>query len=305
MNVLETKGITKSYKQKTVVDNVNLHIKQGEIYGFVGPNGAGKSTVLKILLNLVSPDRGQVKIFGKAIDSQSYKLLSDVGSIIEYPYFYTKLTGRENLQLHCKYMKIPIRKKVDDMLGLLNLEDAADRIVDNYSVGMKQRLAIARAIISSPRLLILDEPLNGLDPEGIAEIRKLILMFKQEWKMSIVISSHILSEMELIADTIGIIKDGKLLTEVSMDQIHKKIGKYRKVDLDDANRALQILNDILNIKKIKVISAHELHIYDLSVSGREISKVLIENNIGLESLAVCQNSLEDYFFEIMSKNEGK
>lgn len=150
MNILETEAITKSYKKKKVVNNVNLHVKQGEIYGFVGPNGAGKSTILKMLLNLESPDSGSVKIFGKEVNNCTYKLLCDVGSIIEYPYFYTKLTGRENLELHCRYLKIPIRNQVNDMLDLLNLSEAADRIVDTYSVGMKQRLAIARAIIQNP-----------------------------------------------------------------------------------------------------------------------------------------------------------
>lgn len=301
MNILETETITKSYKKKKVVDGVSLHVKQGEIYGFVGPNGAGKSTVLKMLLNLVNPDSGSVKLFGKEVNNHSYKLLSDVGSIIEYPYFYSKLTGRENLELHCRYMKIPMRNQIDDMLNLLKLNDAADRIVDTYSVGMKQRLAIARAIISKPRLLILDEPLNGLDPEGIAEIRNLILNLKNEWNISIIISSHILSEMELIADTIGIIREGQMLTETSMEEIHKKIGKYRKVELSDTNKGLAILNDKLGIKNIDVINDHVLRIYDLSVSGREISRALIENGIDLESIEIYENSLEDYFFEIISK----
>lgn len=301
MNVLETEAITKSYKGKKVVDTVSLHVKRGEIYGFVGPNGAGKSTVLKMLLNLVNPDSGRVKIFGTEVNNHSYKLLSDIGSIIEYPYFYSKLTGRENLELHCQYMKIPIRNQIEDILKLLNLEDAADRIVDTYSVGMKQRLAIARAIISKPRLLILDEPLNGLDPEGIAEIRNLILNLKKKWNMSIIISSHILSEMELIADTIGIIKDGKMLTEISMKQIHEKIGKYRKVEVSDINKGLNVLKNRLDIKNVKAINDHELYIYDFSVSGKEISKTLIENGIYLESIAMCESSLEDYFFEIVSK----
>lgn len=301
MNVLETEAITKSYKGKKVVDTVSLHVKQGEIYGFVRPNGAGKSTVLKMLLNLVNPDSGRVKIFGEEVNNHSYKLLSDIGSIIEYPHFYSKLTGRENLELHCQYMKIPIRNQIENVLKLLNLQDAADRIIDTYSVGMKQRLAIARAIISKPRLLILDEPLNGLDPEGIAEIRNLILNLKKEWNMSIIISSHILSEMELIADTIGIIKDGKMLIEISMKQIHEKIGKYRKVEISDINKGLDVLRNGLDIKNIKAINEHELYIYDLSVSGKEISKALIENGICLESITICENSLENYFFEMVSK----
>ena len=304
MNILETEAITKSYKKKKVVNNVNLHVKQGEIYGFVGPNGAGKSTILKMLLNLVSPDSGSVKIFGKEVNNHTYKLLCDVGSIIEYPYFYTKLTGRENLELHCRYLKIPIRNQVNDMLDLLSLSEAADRIVDTYSVGMKQRLAIARAIISKPRLLILDEPLNGLDPEGIAEIRRLILNFKKQWNMSILISSHILSEMELIADTIGVIKEGILLSGTSIEEIHKKRGKYRKVDLSDTNKGSFILKTLLGIKNIDVINEHELHIYDLSVSGRKISRVLVENDIGVESIGICENSLEDYFFKIVSKGDS-
>lgn len=305
MNILETNKISKTYRKRKVINNVSLHMKQGEIYGFVGPNGSGKSTFLKIILNLVTPDNGYVKLFDKKMNSShTYKLLSDIGSIIEYPYFYTKLTGRENLQLHCEYMKIPALTKIDDVLELLKIEDAADKVVESYSVGMKQRLAIARAIISNPSVLILDEPLNGLDPEGIVEVRNLILDLKKERKMSILISSHILSEMELIADTIGIIKNGKLLTETSMEEIHKKIGKYRKLEVDNTQKAKILLEDTMGIKNIQILNNKEIYIYNSLVNGKEISKVLVENGVGLEKLEVCEQSLEDYFFEVINRRKG-
>ena len=208
--------LRKSYKGKVAVDGVNIHVKEGEIYGFVGPNGAGKSTVMKMLLNLTRPDSGDITIWGKKMEEESSECLKRIGSIIESPYFYEKITGRQNLELHCEYMGFHNKERIDEVLQLVDLRDIEGKTVSHYSMGMKQRLAIARAILARPELLVLDEPINALDPEGIREMRTLFKRINQECGTTILISSHILSEVEQIADTIGIIQNGRLLQETAM-----------------------------------------------------------------------------------------
>lgn len=204
--MMETVNLVKSYKGKAVVDAVNIHVRKGEIYGFVGPNGAGKSTVMKMLLSLTQPDAGEVHIFGEKIGDKSYECLKRIGSIIESPYFYEKITGRQNLELHCDYMGFHNRERIEEVLQMVDLQGIEDKAVSQYSMGMKQRLAIARAILTRPELLILDEPINALDPEGIRQMRSLFRRLNQECETTIFISSHILSEVEQIADTIGILQ---------------------------------------------------------------------------------------------------
>lgn len=193
--IIATSNLTKSYKEKVVVDKVNLHVKKGEIYGFVGPNGAGKSTIMKMLLNLVRPDSGEIYIFGEKMDDKNYECLKRIGCIIENPYFYEKMTGLQNLELHCDYMGYHNRRRIKDVLELVNLQNIEGKAVSQYSLGMKQRLAIARAILAKPELLILDEPINALDPEGIKEMRLLFGRLHQDYGATIFISSHILSEV--------------------------------------------------------------------------------------------------------------
>ena len=183
--------LRKSYKGKVAVDGVNIHVKEGEIYGFVGPNGAGKSTVMKMLLNLTRPDSGDITIWGKKMEEESSECLKRIGSIIESPYFYEKITGRQNLELHCEYMGFHNKERIDEVLQLVDLRDIEGKTVSHYSMGMKQRLAIARAILARPELLVLDEPINALDPEGIREMRTLFKRINQECGTTILISSHI------------------------------------------------------------------------------------------------------------------
>lgn len=296
--IVETNYLSKSYKNKKVVDSVNMHVRPGEVYGFVGPNGAGKSTVLKMLMNLTKPDSGCCKIFGEAMNEHNYEILRRIGSIIEYPYFYDNLTGKENLELHCDYMGYKDKNEIDKILDLVSLKEIQGKAVDNYSVGMKQRLAIARAILTKPELLILDEPLNGLDPQGILEIRSLIKTLKEDWGMSIIISSHILSEMELIADTIGIIKNGNLIKEVLMEDIQNENSKYIEIEVDNIQKTEELLKTKLEVKNYRIVSKSKMQIYDMSKTGTEISSVLINHGVGLESIYKEKNSLENYFFSI-------
>jgi ABC-2 type transport system ATP-binding protein len=298
--IIQTNQLTKAYKGKEVVSNVNMKIKKGEIYGFLGPNGAGKTTVMRMLTNLVKPTNGEIEVFGEKLTDTSYEILKRMGSIIEYPVFYDKLTARENLELHCEYMGYYDKKAIDRALDLVKLKDIENKSVKEFSLGMKQRLGIARAIITKPELLILDEPINGLDPVGIKELRDLFHMLCREYGITMLISSHILGEIEQIADTIGVINEGKLIKEVSMSEIREQNTEYIELAVNDINRAVYVLEDILKITNFKVIDESRLRIYDSRLSQSEISKAFIMNDVMIEEINKKNHSLEDYFLTLIN-----
>lgn len=300
--IMETVGLRKSYKGNVVVNNVNIHVPKGAIYGFVGPNGAGKSTVMKMILNLIQPEAGEVQLFGEKVTDQSYEVFKRVGSIIENPYFYEKMTARQNLELHCDYMGFPNKERIDEVLQMVDLQNVEGKQIRHYSLGMKQRLAIARAILARPEFLILDEPINALDPEGIREMRTLFQKLNREDGTTIFISSHILSEVDLIADTIGIIQHGKLLTELPIEEIHKRQTEYISLQVDDVTHAAALLEK-MGITNFSVVDKEFIRIYSSDISDKALSKALIENGIGLESLGRKHDTLEDYFFQLTE--EGK
>lgn len=301
-DIMETLGLQKSYKGNVVVNDVNIHVPKGAIYGFVGSNGAGKSTVMKIILNLIRPDAGEVHLFGEKVTDQSYEIFKRVGSIIENPYFYEKMTARQNLELHCDYMGFPNKERIDEVLQMVDLQNIEGKQVRHYSLGMKQRLAIARAILTRPEFLILDEPINALDPEGIREMRNLFQRLNREDGTTIFISSHILSEVDLIADTIGIIRRGKLLAELPIEEIHKHQTEYISLQVDDAARAAALLEQ-MGITNFCVLDKEFIRIYYSDISGKTLSKTLIENGVGLESLGRKQDTLEDYFFRLTEEEK--
>ena len=300
--IMETVGLRKSYKGNVVVNDVNIHVPKGAIYGFVGPNGAGKSTVMKMILNLIQPEAGEVQLFGEKVTDQSYEVFKRVGSIIENPYFYEKMTARQNLELHCDYMGFPNKERIDEVLQMVDLQNVEGKQIRHYSLGMKQRLAIARAILVKPEFLILDEPINALDPEGIREMRNLFQRLNQEDGTTIFISSHILSEVDLIADTIGIIQHGNLLAELPIEEIHKHQTEYISLQVDDVAHAATLLEQ-MGIANFSVLDKEFIRIYDSNISGKVLSKALIESGVGLESLGRKQDTLEDYFFQLTE--EGK
>ncbi|AJS58249.1 bacitracin ABC transporter ATP-binding protein [Paenibacillus sp. IHBB 10380] len=220
--MIQINQLSKAYKGTEIVSNVTMHIEKGEIYGFLGPNGAGKTTIMKMILNLVKPTSGEIRISNQLVSHTSYQYLENIGSIIEYPVFYERLTAVENLKLHCKYVGYAGENRIQEVLETVGLKGVEHKKVHEFSLGMKQRLGIARAIMTKPPLLILDEPINGLDPVGIKDIRMLLLKLKNEYGVTILVSSHIVSEIESIADTIGIIHHGTLLKEVKMAEIRKE-----------------------------------------------------------------------------------
>jgi hypothetical protein len=300
--IMETVGLRKSYKGNVVVNDVNIHVPKGAIYGFVGPNGAGKSTVMKMILNLIQPEAGEVQLFGEKVTDQSYEVFKRVGSIIENPYFYEKMTARQNLELHCDYMGFPNKERIDEVLQMVDLQNVEGKQIRHYSLGMKQRLAIARAILAKPEFLILDEPINALDPEGIREMRNLFQRLNQEDETTIFISSHILSEVDLIADTIGIIQHGNLLAELPIEEIHKHQTEYISLQVDDVAHAATLLEQ-MDITNFSVLDQEFIRIYDSNISGKVLSKALIESGVGLESLGRKQDTLEDYFFQLTEERK--
>ncbi|SHE50460.1 ABC-2 type transport system ATP-binding protein [Seinonella peptonophila] len=297
--ILSTNQLYKRYLDKNVISDVNLNVQQGEIYGFLGPNGAGKTTIMKMITGLIRPTSGQITLFNQPSTTSSFEIRKRIGSLIEYPIFYEHLSAYENLQLHCEYMGFYDHKAITDALELTSITEPRMKPVKHFSLGMKQRLGIARAICTRPELLLLDEPINGMDPVGIRELRELFHALSKEHGMTLFISSHILQEIEHLADTIGVIKEGRLLKELSMSQIHSQHRDYIEVALTDSKKAVAVIERKLNITNFKVIDPHLIHIYEPNVSSIELSKCLILNGIGIESLNKKHVSLEDYFLQII------
>ncbi|MCI1591086.1 ABC transporter ATP-binding protein [Heyndrickxia oleronia] len=298
--LLKTNHLTKVFHGKEIISDVNLHVKQGEIYGFIGPNGAGKTTIMKMITNLIKPTSGEIEMFGEKLTDTSYEILKRLGTIIEYPIFYEKLTAVENLELHCGYMGYHNKRAIVDALELVGLKDINHKPVKEFSLGMKQRLGIARAISTKPELLILDEPINGLDPIGIKELRDLFKMLSKEYGMTLFVSSHILGEMEQMVDTIGVINHGRLLEEISLDSINGKHTDYIEVVVDNSNQASFILEHRVGIKNFKVLNHGLIRIYDSNVTQKEISKSLVLNDISVESINKKSHSLEEYFLKLIN-----
>ncbi|MFJ5790856.1 ABC transporter ATP-binding protein [Lysinibacillus sp. NPDC093197] len=298
--IVKTNQLTKVYDGNEVVSTVDMHVKRGEIYGFLGPNGAGKTTIMKMLTNLVKPTSGEIEIFGEKLTDRSYEVLKRMGTIIEYPIFYEKLTAQENLELHCEYMGYYDKNEIGHVLDLVKLTNVDGKRVRDFSLGMKQRLGIARAIMTKPELLILDEPINGLDPVGIRELRELFKMLSKEYGITIIVSSHILAEIEQMADTIGVINNGRLIAEVSMEHVRHSQTDFIELIVSEGKKAAFILDSQLRITNFKCIDERCIRIYDMSVSQKILSKTLIEHDIEIEEISRKTSSLEDYFLKLIN-----
>ena len=301
--VLQTNHLTKKIDGKELVRDVGIHVKKGEIYGFLGPNGAGKTTVMKMITNLWKPTEGTVELFGQTLENTSYDVFKRMGSIIEFPTFYEQMSGRDNLKLHCEYMGYYSKDSLNETLNMLGLTEAADKPVKRYSLGMKQRLGIARAILCRPELVILDEPANGLDPAGMKQIRELFWMLSAEYGMTFLISSHLLSEIESIADTIGVISHGRLLKEISMKEISEMNTAFIELAAENTQKAAYVLSDKLNLSNFKIMDDSRIRIYELSASTQKISKELLLNGVEMTSITKHTESLEDYFLKLTGEGE--
>jgi ABC-2 type transport system ATP-binding protein len=301
--IIKMKQVSKVSNGHEIISDLNMNVNQGEIYGFLGPNGAGKTTTMRMIANLIQPTSGKIELFGQLLTPTSYDIRKRIGSLIEYPILYENLTALANLEIHCEYMGFHDKKAIRDALELTGLTDTKGKLVKHFSIGMKQRLGLARAICTKPELLILDEPVNGLDPIGIQEQRELFRMLNREYGITLFISSHILQEIEYLADTIGVIQNGKLIKEVSMTQVRSQPSDYMEVVVTNSKKAAFVLENKMMITNFKVMDERTIRIYQSDVTPVDVSRTLIENDIGLEALIKKELSLEEFFLETIHRGD--
>ena len=297
--IIETKNLTKVYGEQKAVNSVNLHIEKGSIYGLLGRNGAGKTTIMKMILGLTDITDGEVSVFNQNIKGNEKKIYPRIGAIIETPGFYPNLTGTENLEIFAMLRGTAFPNAVKNALEVVGLPYKDKKLFGNYSLGMKQRLGIANAILHDPEVLILDEPTNGLDPIGIAEVRNFIKDLSVKKGKTILISSHILSEITLLADTVGIIDKGVLLEENSMEELNKKNRKYIMLEVSDIPKTTIFLEKEFGIMNYSVEDNNYIKIYNHQLDIAKINRALIMDGISVASSQTCNDSLEDYFKKII------
>lgn len=302
--VIRASNITKIYRDHKVLDDLSINIKKGDIYGFVGKNGAGKTTMIRVITGLVIPNNGQVELFGHSEENEIIKQRSRIGVLIESPALYLNMTARENLELIRIQRGIPGTKCIDETLSLVGLKDIQKKKTKNFSLGMKQRLGIAMALLSDPELLLLDEPINGLDPIGIKEIRELLLKLNKERGTTILISSHILSELTHISNRYGFINDGKLIEEITASEFSNKCRTYIRLKISDSSDVSLILENELGIKDYEVFSDNIIRIYD-EFDGEKITLALAKHNIGVKEIMQMGESLEDYFTKLVGGEDNE
>lgn len=296
--IIETENLTKRYGTAAVVDKVNLHVPKGKIYGLLGRNGAGKTTAMKMMLQLSFPTDGNIRLFGKSYKENTATLYNKIGSIIETPGFYSNLTGHENLQILAKLREGISKSEVEKALEVVGLHKEKRKVFADYSLGMKQRLGIAAAILHEPELLILDEPINGLDPIGISEIRAFLSKLSHEKGTTIFISSHVLSEIEQIADVIGVMHEGHLMEEVNMVELHKRNRKYTQFDLSDVGVAAKILESKYDILDFTV-QGNTIKVYNFNHHIGEINRDFALNGLLVTKINASSENLEDYFSKLI------
>lgn len=299
MLAVETRGLTKLYGDKAAVRDLNLKVGEGQIYGFIGRNGAGKSTTLKMISGLASPTQGEILLYGKPVSDPVVR--RRLGVLIEAAGLYPNMTARQNVIMKAKCMGLAEEKSsIDRVLELTGLSDTGKKKVKHFSMGMKQRLGVALALLGNPDLLILDEPINGLDPEGIRELRQLVLQLQEEGK-TILLSSHILGEMSKIATNYGIIKDGELMEQITRSELEEKCQDYFQVEVADVRRALPLIQETFPQVQAEVFDARTIRIYGL-LEGAELNQKLAENQVPVYASGFHHMDLEEYFLERMGEN---
>lgn len=296
--IVETEDLTKTYGAVNSVNQLQMQVGKGEIYGFLGPNGAGKTTTIRMLLGLIKPTTGNIKVFNRDLKTNRIDILREVGSLVESPSYYGHLTGHENLEVIRQMLQVP-KKNIDEVLRIVRLEKQKDKLVKQYSLGMKQRLGIAMALLGNPKLLILDEPTNGLDPAGIQEIRELIKQLPKQYDMTVVISSHLLNEMDQIATQVGIINSGQLIFQDRIEVLRKKSQASMKIRVNDVVKAHQILEQ------------HQIHLGlegDCLVTYQQedhlishINRLLVQQNISVYRIEEEKHTLEEIFLNLTEK----
>lgn len=293
---VKTNNLTKMYGTKAAVSHLNMEVKSGDIYGFIGRNGSGKSTTLKMCCGLVHPTEGEISLYGSSVKDQNAR--RRVGMLIEEAGLYPHMTARDNMVLNAKCLGLTDLRSVDTILEMMNLSGTGKKKVGQFSMGMKQRLGIAMALLGNPDLLILDEPINGLDPEGIREVRECLIRLNEEAGKTIIISSHILGELSRLATRYGIIKDGELIRQVSSHKLEEQCRDYLDLKVDDADRTAALISEYYPEAVYEVFGRNQLHVFDFQESAPLVT-LLVQNGIGVHSSSLHRMDLEEYFLDLM------
>lgn len=298
--VLQTKGLTKVFGKRAAVNGIDLNVRRGDIYGFIGRNGAGKTTLIRMVAGLAHPSKGSIHLFeSDDLDNQRRK----TGTMIENPAVFPSMTAKQNLNYYCLLLGLDPNKNVNEMLTLVGLQDAGKKKAKNFSLGMKQRLAIAISLLDNPEFLMLDEPINGLDPTGIKEIRELVLKLNQDRKITILISSHILGELSKIANRYGVINNGVMVAEFTNEELESKCKGELEIKVDNVEQAKKIIAGIVKASAIQIIDDKTIHITeDLDKAGM-INMELAKNGIVVNSSSVIGQDLEAYFMQLMDATD--
>ena len=293
--ILQTQELTRRYGHTLALDRASITVEKGQIFGLVGRNGAGKTTLIRLISGQSIPTSGQISLFGQTSDSGLNRARSRTGAMVEIPSFYPYLTARQNLEYYRIQRGIPGKNCVDEALELVNLTDTGKKKFKTFSLGMKQRLGLALALMNQPEFLLLDEPINGLDPEGIVEFRELLLRLNRERQTTILISSHILSELSALATHFGFIEKGKVLETISGANLREKC----RDTVDDAPRAARVLEQQLGTRDYEVLPGNQLRVYAFLDAPQTVNRTLLEQGVGLISTQQKDSNLEDYFLNLI------
>lgn len=299
--VLQTVNVTKTYQRKNVLQEVNMKVRKGSIYGFIGLNGAGKSTLIRIISGLAYPTTGKIELFGKTDEQGLNQARKRMGTLIENPSIYPNLTARENLEVIRIQRGIPGTTCITEALEKVGLGETGKKKVRKFSLGMKQRLGIAMALLNDPEILILDEPINGLDPMGVIEMRELLKRINQEYGVTIIISSHILGELHQLATDFGIIHHGILINQITAKQLDEKCQAYVLIKVNDASRAVALLEEKFPTIQYEVMSDGAIRLYNHLQDSHRMTQILIDGNIKLDQITPANDTLEDYFSRLIKE----
>ena len=296
---MKVTNVSKSFGRKKVIDNVSFEIYPGEVFGFLGPNGAGKTTMIKMIMGFLSMDEGSVEIDGFDREKHYEKAMASIGGIVENPEMYKDMTGRENLRMYARLQSRIPKERVEEVLTIVGMQDRANDKVRKYSLGMKQRIGVAQAMVHKPRVLILDEPTNGLDPAGIRELRDILIKLAHEEQVAVMVSSHLLTEMQMMCDRVGIIDKGRLLDIKTMEDLRNRSGgaSTQRIKVSRPSEASEVLKG-LGFDKIENITDSEI---DVQVNENDIPRIvkaLVDGGFDISGVRLLESSLEDAFLRI-------
>ena len=297
--IINVKDLTKQYKKQTVVNHANFQIKKGSICGLVGPNGAGKTTIMKMLGGLVLPSEGSMSIFGNTDEKSWAKARERMSFMIETPYANQNLTAQQNLEKQRLQKGLPDQTRIDEVLKKVGLENVDKKKIKEFSLGMKQRFGLANALLAKPEIMVLDEPINGLDPEGIVEIRELLMKLNQQENITIMISSHILSELSLMCDGYLFIQGGNIVKHLTREELHQECRNYLHIHTDNYELALAVLQEKLQITSFDVQKDGSITLYEYVDNVAPVSRTLFENGVLPLELRNGGESLEEYYMSIV------